>query len=74
MIRKYLVQILYPTSHTKCLKDSVFQHRDSNPYDLTNKSDDDKSVSVHVYFRHMQLGWQNSRQIFPISNTQYTVT
>lgn len=31
---KYVVKIFYPTSHIKCLNDSVFQHRDSSSYDL----------------------------------------
>ena len=74
MISKYLVNIFYRTSNTKCLKDSVLQHRDSNSYDLTKGNDYDKSVSVHVYLRHMQLGRQNRRQIYRINNTQYTVT
>jgi hypothetical protein len=69
MISKYLVKIFYPTSHTKCLNDSVFQDRNSNSCDLTKKNDNDKCVSVHVYLRHMQLGRQNRRQICRVNNT-----
>jgi len=74
MITKYLAKIFYPTSHTKCLKDSVFHHRDSSSEDLTKWSDDYKCVSVHVYLRLMQEGRQNRRQMFGTSNTQHTVT